>query len=175
MFKALNPLMRIRIDNMPQSTQMNIDNIPTPFSDWSPRPKPSFYDSHLMECVDFFNEVTRAAGVSAICNPLQRFDALLENLIDRSREAGAKLKEVERKRPAIVGTSVKPYQVLRDHLYYRDQLFGRSQSDLPGMDAYIKLPQPDQLRLLRFVDPDQFQLDLQAHGLDSWRHPDDAQ
>ncbi|WP_245951724.1 hypothetical protein [Paracidovorax anthurii] len=175
MFYELNPLMRVRIDNMPQSMQICIEYIPTPFSDCSPRPKPSFYDSHLMECVAFFNEVTRAPGVSAICNPLQRFDASLENLIDRSREAGAKLKEVERERPAIVGTSVKPYQVLRDHLYYRGVLFGWNQSDLPGMDAYIMLPSPDQLRLLRFVDPDQFQLDLQAHRLDSWRHPDDAQ
>jgi len=41
------------------------------------------------------------------------------------------------------------------------------------MDAYWMLPQPDQLRLLRFIDPEQFKLDLQAHGLDSWRHPDD--
>ncbi len=174
MFEALNPLMRVRIDNMPQLIEMYIDYIPTPFSDWSPRPKPSFYDSHLMGCVAFFNEVTRAPCVSAICNPLQRFDASLENLITQSRQAGARLTEVGRKRPAIVGTSVKPYQVLRDHLYYRNALFGLNPSNLPGMDAYAMLPPPDQLRLLRFVDPEQFQLDLQMHGLGPWRHPDDV-
>jgi hypothetical protein len=41
------------------------------------------------------------------------------------------------------------------------------------MDAYAMLRAPDQLRLLRFVDPEQFQLDLQAHGLGPWRHSDD--
>ncbi|MBW7903295.1 MAG: hypothetical protein H3C26_17620 [Rhodocyclaceae bacterium] len=173
MFEALNPLLRVRIDNMPQSMEMCIDSIPTPFSDWSPRPEPSFYDSHVMECVAFFNEITHAPSVSAICNPLQRFDASLQNLITQSRQAGARLSEMARKRPAIVGTSVKPYQLLRDHLYYRDALFGWSPSDLPGMDAYAMLRAPDQLRLLRFVDPEQFQLDLQAHGLGPWRHSDD--
>ncbi|MGB4064742.1 MAG: hypothetical protein WBK19_13050 [Azonexus sp.] len=173
-FKALNPLMRVRIDNMPQLIEMYIDYIPTPFSLWSPRPKPTFYDSHLMGCVAFFYKVTNASGVSAICNPLQRFDASLENLITKSRQAGARLTKVVRERPAIVGTSIKPYQVLRDHLYYRSALFGWNPSNLPGMDTYVKLPQPDQLRLLRFVDPEQFQLDLQAHGLGPWRHPDDC-
>ncbi len=173
-FEALNPLMRVRIDNMPQLIEMYIDCSSTPFSDWSPRPKPSFYDSHLMGCVAFFNDVTRAPGVSAICNPLQRFDASLENLIAKSRETGAKLKEVERKRPAIAGTSIKPYQVLRDHLHYRSALFGWNPSNLPGMDAYAKLPQPDQLRLLRFVDPEQFQLDLQEHGLGPLWHSDNV-
>lgn len=173
-FEALNPLMRVRIDNMPQSIEMYIDSIPTPFSDWSPRPKPSFYDSHLMGCVACFNDLPRAPDVFAICNPLQRFDADLESLITQSRQVGARLTEVRRKRPAIVGTSVKPYQVLRDHFYYRDALFGLKSSNLPGMDAYAMLSQPDQLRLLRFVDPEQFQLDLQAHGLDSWRHPEDV-
>ncbi|ABM39667.1 hypothetical protein [Polaromonas naphthalenivorans] len=173
-FEALNPLMRVRIENMPQLIELCIDAIPTPFSDWSHRPKPSFYDSHLMGCVAFFHDVTCALGVSTICNPLQRFDTSLENLIAKSREACAKLKELERKRPAIVGTSIKPYQVLRDHLYYRSAVFGWNPSNLPGMDAYAKLPQPDQLRLLRFVDPEQFQLDLQVHGFGPWRHPDDV-
>lgn len=172
-FETLNPLMRVRIDNMPQSTEMYIASTPTPFSNWSPSPKPSFYDSHLMKCVAFFNEVTYAPGVFAICNPLQRFDANLENLITKSRVIGAKLNELEKKRSAIVGTSIKPYQVLRDHLYYRSAVFGWSPSNLPGMDVYAKLPQPDQLRLLRFVDSVQFHHDLQVHGLDPWRHPDD--
>ncbi len=163
-FEMLNPLMRVRIDNMPQVTEICLDFTPTPFSDWSPRPQPSFYDSHLMKCVAFFNEVTYAPGVSAICNPLLRFDASLKNLITQSRQAGASLAEAIRKRPAIVGTSIKPYQVLRDHLYYRNELFGLNSSNLPGMDAYAMLPRPDQLRLLRFVDPGQFQLDLQAHN-----------
>ena len=172
-FEALNPLMRVRIDNMQQSIEIHIDTTPTPFSDWSSHTKPSFYDSHMMKCVAFFNDVIHASGVPAICNPLQRFDASLKNLIAKSREAGAKLKEVERRRPAIVGTSIKPYYVLRAHLYYRS-LLGWNQPNLPGMDAYAMLPPPDQLRLLRFVDPKQFQFDLQAHGLDSWSHPDDV-
>ncbi len=173
MFEALNPLMCVRIDNMPQLNEMFIDYIPTPFSDHSPRPEPSFYDSHLMGCVAFFNEATRAPGMSAICNPLQRFDTSLENLITQSRQDGARLTKVSRERPAIVGMSVKPYQVLRDHFYYCKEL-GLSRSNLPGMGVYEMLPPPDQLRLLRFVDPKQFQLNLQEHGLDSWRHPDDA-
>ena len=126
-----------------------------------------------MGCVASFNELPFAPGVFEVCNPLQRFDMGIANLITQSRQAGAKLTEVGRKRPAIVGTSVKPYQVLRDHLYYRDKLFGLNPSNLPGLDAYAMLETPDQLRLLRFVDSEQFQLDLQAHGLASWRHPDD--
>jgi hypothetical protein len=172
-FEALNPLIRVRIENMPQLAEMQLDCIPSPFSDWSPHPKPSFYDSHLMGCVASFNELPFAPGVFEVCNPLQRFDMGIANLITQSRQAGAKLTEVGRKRPAIVGTSVKPYQVLRDHLYYRDKLFGLNPSNLPGLDAYAMLETPDQLRLLRFVDSEQFQLDLQAHGLASWRHPDD--
>lgn len=164
-FAVLNPLMRVRIENMPQSTEMYLDSTPTPFSDWSPRPKPSFYDSHIMKCVAFFNDVTCAPGVSAICNPLRRFDASLENLITQSRQAGASLAEARRKQPAIVGTSIKPYQVLRDHLYYRNELFGLNPSNLPGMDAYWKLPPSDQRRLLHFVDPEAYQLDLRAHNL----------
>lgn len=173
-FEELNPLMRIRIDNMPQLIELCLDIIPTPFSDRSQRPKPSFYDSHLMGCVAFAHEITCKLGVSTICNPLQRFDESLENLIEKSRENFAKLKESERKRPAIVGTSIKPYQVLRDHLYYRDAVFGWNTSNLPGMDSYAILPPHDQLRLLRFVDPEQFQLDLYEYELGSWRHPDDV-
>jgi len=134
---------------------------------------PLIDDSHLMQCVACFNDLPRPLESLSICNPLQRFDAGLEKLIIRSHQTGTKLTELERKRPAIFGTSVRPYQVLRDHLYYRDALFGLNPSNLPGMDAYWMLPQPDQLRLLRFIDPEQFKLDLQAHGLDSWRHPDD--
>lgn len=173
-FEVLNPLMRVRIDNMPQLLEMYIDYIPTPFSDWSPRPKPSFYDSHLMECVVCFNNLPRTLGVSAICNPLQRFDEGVENMINQSCQSGAMLTELGRKRPAIVGTSVKPYQMLRDHFYYRDKLFGLNLSNLPGMDAYAMLKPANQLRLLRFVDPEQFQIDLQVHSLGPWRHPDDV-
>jgi len=173
-FEALNRLLRVRIDNMPQSIEMCIDYIPTPFSDWSPRPKPSFYDSHLMQSVAFLNKISCAPGVSAICNPLEHFDASLENLIAKSRRVGARLTDVEQKRPAIVGTSIKTYQVLRDHLYYRNALFGLNPSNLPGMDVYTTLPRPDQLRLLRFVDPEQFQHDLQAHGFGPRRHTDDV-
>ena len=173
-FEALNPLMRVRIDNMPQLIELCSNDIPTPFSDWSRFRKPSFYDSHLMGCVAFFHDVTCKLGLSTICNPLQRFDASIENLIAKSRETGAKLKELERKRSAIVGTSIKPYQLLRDHLHYRSAVFGWNPSNLPGMDAYAKLPQPDQRRLLRYVDPEQFQLDLQVENLGLWRHPDDV-
>lgn len=166
-FEELNPLVRVRIDNMHQWNELTLNCTPTPFSDWSPRPTPSFYDSHLMMCVAFFNSLPRTPKVSTICNPLLRFDASLESMIMLSRKAGARMKEVERKRPAIFGTSIKPYQVLRDHLYYRDALFELNPlPDLPGMDAYAMLPLGDQLRLLRFVDPEQFQLDLRAHGLE---------
>jgi len=164
-FEMLNPLMRVRIDNMPQATEIYLDSTPTPFADWSPLPQPSFYDSHLMKCVAFFNEVPRAPGVSAICNPLKHFDESLENLIIQSRQADASLAKASRKKPAIVGTSIKPYQVLRDHFYYRNELFGWNSPDLPGMDAYAMLPPLDQHRLLRFVDSEQYQHDLKAHNL----------
>lgn len=172
-FEALNPLIRVRIDNMPQLTEMHLNVIPTPFSEWSPRPQPSVYDAHLMQCVAFFNSLPRAPNVSEICNPLRQFDASIDELIAKSRQAGAKLAAVERRRPAIVGTSVKPYQALRDHLFYRRELFGANPPDLPGMDAYCMLPEADQRRLLRFIDPDQFKADLQEHDLGAWRHPSD--
>jgi len=173
-FEALNRLLRVRIDNMPQSIEMNIGYTPTPFSDWSPRPTPSLYDLHLMQCASYFNRISCASSTYAVCNPLQRFDSSLEDLIAQSRRTGAKLTETARKRSAIVGTSVKPYQVLRDHLYYRNSLFGTCLSQLPGMDLYAMLPQPDQLRLLRFIDPEEFKNDLEAHGISEWQHPDDV-
>ena len=173
-FEALHPLLRLRIDNMRQLDQLYMASTPTPFSEWSPRPEPSFYDSHLMSSVALFNGWLCELGVSAICNPLQRFDASLEHLITQSRKAGARLNEAERTRPAIVGTSVKPYEMLRDHIFYLNTLFELNPPDLPGMDNYAMLPPRDKLRLLRFVDPDLFQLDLQKHHLSPWRHPDDA-
>ena len=173
-FQALNPLMRIRIDNMPQSNEMSLAYIPTPFSDWSCRPEPSFYDSHLMACIAGFNDLPRARGVIAICNPLQRFDAGLEKMIAKSRRLGASLNDVARKKPSIIGTSIKPYQMLRGHLFYRDALSLLRPSILPGLDAYANLPRDDQLRVLRFVDPEEFQLDLRDYSLGPWRHPDDG-
>jgi hypothetical protein len=98
----------------------------------------------------------------------------LENLIKQSHQARARLSAAERKKPAIVGTSVKPYQVLRDHFFYRNELFGLVPTDLPGMDVYAILPAAEQLRLLRFVDPEQFEHDLRGHDLSPWRRPDDG-
>src|ERR1700721_2649910 len=100
---------------MQQLNELTVNCTPTPFSDWSPRPTPSFYDSHLMMCVAFFNSLPRAPNVSAICNQMRRFDASVENMIKQSGEVGTRMKEVDRKRPAIFGTSIKPYQVLRDY------------------------------------------------------------
>lgn len=171
-FQALNPLMRIRIDNMPQSTEMAIPYIPTPFSDWSCRPKPSFYDSHLMACIADFNDLPRELDVFPICNPLQRFDAELENMIAQSRRLATSLAGVMRERPAIIGTSIKPYEMLRDHLYYRDALSLLRMSILPSLDAYANLARDDQLRLLRFVDPEQFQLDFAEYDSGPRRYPD---
>lgn len=168
-FESLNRLMRVRIDNMVQSLRECPDFTTTPFSDRPRRPKISVYDSHLIACVAYFNTLME----SSICNPLQRFDACLEKLIARSRQPGAKLAERERRRPAIVGTSVKPYQMLRNWLYYRLAPFEFRQPNLPGIDAYLRLSQSDQLRLLRFIDPEEFKKDLKKHGLGSWRHPDD--
>jgi len=173
-FEELNPLMRVRIENMPQLEEIFIDYIPTPFSDWSPRPKPRFYDLHLMQCVAFFNNFSRSLNVTIDCNPLIRFDADVKKLVSQSRERGAKMADLNRKSSVIAGTSVKPYQVLRDHFYYRNVLFGLNPSNLPGMDFYMALPAHDQLRVLRFVDPEQFQLDLESHGMLEWRHPDDV-
>jgi hypothetical protein len=171
-FEMLNPLLRVRLDNMPQLTELLPAYMPTPFSDWSPRPEPSFYDSHLMACVVYFNSLPRAPGASNICNPLQAFDSTVENLINWSCRAGGRLPEGERKRAAVVGTSIKPYHVLRNHLFYRYALFGWNPPNLPGMDAYAKLPSVEQLRVLRFVDSEQFQIDLRAHRLDSSGHSD---
>lgn len=172
-FEELNPLIRVRIENMRQSDDLRVLYIPTPFSNYSARPNPSLYDSHLMQCVTFFNKFPRVPGISAVCNPLHRFDAALEGVITKSREAGARLTEVERTRSAIAGTSVKPYQLLLNHLYYRDELSLLVPGLLPSFDAFARLPQVDQLRALRFVDPDEFERDLKAHGLGSWRHPDE--
>jgi hypothetical protein len=172
-FEMLNPLMRTRVENISQTTTLQAAGIPTPFGEWSPRPDPSFYDLHLMACVNLFNELPLARGLP-LCNPLQRFDGTLHDLIRQASKAGARFPETSRKRPAIEGTSVKPYQVLRDHLYYRHELFGTVPSnmpDLPGMDEYWMLSETDKLRLLRFVDPVQFDHDLRTHDLGSWRHP----
>ncbi|OZI63209.1 hypothetical protein [Bordetella genomosp. 11] len=167
-FEMLNPLVRIRIDNISQRIEPHLDHIPTPFSARSPWPDPSFYDQHLMASVIIFNALPRIAGVP-LCNPLRRFDAMLLDLIKQSGQAGTRFSEAARNRPAIEGTSVKPYQLLRDHLYYRDVLFGRDPSKiphLPGMDNYCMLPEDEKLRLLRFVDPEQFKKDLQSHDWD---------
>ncbi len=172
-FEELNPLMRVRIDNMPQLEEVFIDAIPTPFSDFSSRPEPSFYASHLMQCVKFFNNFSRSLNASISCNPLVRFDAGVEELIVQSQVFGAKMTEGKRNLLAIAGTSVRPYEVLRDHFYYRDALFGFNPSNLPGMDMYMMISRDDQLRVLRFVDPEQFQLDLKKHGITEWHHPND--
>jgi len=172
-FKELNPLVRVKIDNSPQLNEILLDITPTPFSNYSSRPKPSFYDSCLIECVASFNRFSRSLNISTICNPIARFDEGVEKLIIQSRNFGAKMTEKKRKLPAIVGTSVKSYQLLRDHFYYIDGLFTLNWPFPPGMTLYMTLPQHDQLRVLRFVNPVQFQADLKAHGITEWHHPDD--
>ena len=164
-FEMLNPLMRVRIDNIPQVTELILVGLPTPFSDWSPRPEPSFYDSHVMECVRFFNDRIDVVAAGAICNPLQYFDKSLREMLSKSLEFGASLARAKRQRSAIIGTSIKPYQVLRNHSYYRYALFGSNLANLPAMDDYANLKPREQRFLLRFVDPEQYQFDLQAHNL----------
>jgi hypothetical protein len=46
-------------------------------------------------------------------------------------------------------------------------------ADIPQLDAYSMLPQCEQLRLLRYVDAEQFRLDSERYGLAGRRHPDD--
>jgi hypothetical protein len=171
--EALNKLMRVRIDFMKQRLEMHTTSSPTPFSSWSDRPEASFYDGHLMRSVGCFNGLPRAPGASGYCNPLQRFDEAIPALVEWANKKGAKLNQTERKRPAIAGTSIRPYQFLRNNFFYVCELFGGACPPLPGLDSYAKLPDDDQLRVLRFVDPDQFLADLTTHGMAGWRHPDD--
>lgn len=171
-FEALSPLIRVRVDNMAQSPELVAASIPTPFSDWSPRPEPSFHDRQVMDCVADFNDLPRPPDGPVLCNPLARFDHELVTLIGQAGRTGASLAAARRSRPAIAGTSVKPYQLLRDHLFYRDALFRLNPVDLPGLDAYAMLPPADQLDLLSFVDPVQFRLDLESHRQGEGHRPD---
>lgn len=172
-FEELNPLVRVRIDSMRQTSVLQVQFIPTPFSDFSDLPKTSVHDAHLLQCVGFFNGFPRAPGVVGTCNPIKRFDACLGGYLIQARERSGRLKSIDRNRPAITGTSIKPYQMLRDHLFYRDALFGMNVADIPQLDAYSMLPQCEQLRLLRYVDAEQFRLDSERYGLAGRRHPDD--
>ncbi|GCD54567.1 hypothetical protein [Acetobacter pasteurianus] len=168
-FQELTSLMRVRIDNMSQYDELKCAVTPTPFSQYSYPMKISSYDLHLIMCVEFFNNFLTQAGVSPVCNPLQSFDAALKNMIIKSREPDASLKKLERNKPAIVGTSIKPYQLLRESIHYRVALALFCSTDLLNLDAYDKLQSYDQLRLLRFIDPEQFQADLEEYNPSSWR------
>ncbi len=172
-FESLYPLLRVRIDNMEQIVEMIHVTTPTPFSNCSFLLEHRFYDRHLIQCVASFNDLPFRSEEFPLCNPLLRFDADLANLIDRSRQPGANLAEKKRSSPAIAGTSIKPYQMLRDCSYFLDALFVSRLPILPSLEAYLKLSEADQRRLLRFIDPEAFKKDLNDHKLDSWRHPDD--
>lgn len=165
-FGQFNPLLRTRIENMRQWDEFKMLFEPTPFSEWSSPPAISFYDSHLLMCVGQFNSVPRAEGNHIICNPLERFDKNLKSIVVNYDNPNATMKAAERNRPAIAGTSVTPYQLLRNLMHYYSALFWQSPAlpEMAGMEAYLRLPIEEQRLVLRFIDPDMFKLDLEAHG-----------
>jgi len=165
-FGKFNPLLRTRIDNMPQWDELRVKFEPSPFSNYSSPPETTLYDLHLMMCVARFNSVERSPGIHIICNPLERFDKVLAIVMADYEMPNATMKVVERKIPAIAGTSVTPYQFLRNSTHYLLALFGQSSTipEMAGIDAYLRMSNEEQLRILCFVDPAMFKHDLEAHG-----------
>ena len=121
------------------------------------------------------HQLSHSLNLSITLTPLSHFDAEVKKIADQSRKFGAKMTEAKRKSSAIIGTSVKPYELLRDNLYYLNELFSLNTQSTPGMEFYLSLPQHDKLRILRYIDPEQFKNDLLKHNMTEWRHPEDTQ
>lgn len=175
-FQELNPLANVAFNNTPQICELNIAAIPTPFSSFTRHiapPNRTIYDTCLIVSVFLFNTFIDGLELPEKCNPISRFDQQVESMIIKSRKFGARLPKNQQSMPAIHGMSVKPYQLLKHHHYYRDQLFGSNQPDLPGMNNFSHLSLNDQLRVLRYVDHISFRNDIKEYGMTGWSHPDD--
>lgn len=97
-------------------------------------------------------------------------------MVERSKKPGASLSAKLRRAPAISGTSVLPYEVLKFPEYFLLMVMdprGENRIETPGLEDYSRLGRDDQLRVLRYVDADRFRQDLAAYSLADWRHPDD--
>ena len=172
----LNPLVILRIDSLPLSTTIELNEVPSVFKIFTPRPVLSSYDEHVLKSVALFNEIPRAPGAGGTCNPLAGLDQQLHLMVERSKKPGASLSAKLRRAPAISGTSVLPYEVLKFPEYFLLMVMdprGENRIETPGLEDYSRLGRDDQLRVLRYVDADRFRQDLAAYSLADWRHPDD--
>lgn len=174
----LNPLVMLRIESLPLSTTLELNEVPSVFKMFTPRPVLSSYDEHVLKSVALFNEIPRAPGAGGTCNPLAGLDQHLHLIVERSKKPGASLSAKVRRAPAISGTSVLPYEVLKFPVYFLLMVMdrrGENRIETPGLEDYSRLGRDDQLRVLRYVDADRFAQDLAAYSMADWRHPEDEE
>lgn len=172
----LNPLVMLRIESLPLTTTLELEEVPSVFKMFTPRPFLSSYDEHVLKSVALFNEIPRAASVGGTCNPLAGLNQRLPLIVKDSKKPGSSLNAKVRHMPAIRGTSVTLYDLLKFPEYFLLMVVDRrakNHIDMTTLEDYIRLERDDKMQILRHVDADRFSEDLAAYSMEGWRHPEE--
>jgi len=161
---ALNPLVKVRIDNLRQRLGIQALAIPTPFSMYSQAPEIDTYDLHMLESINLFISHPRAPGVQVPFLYLERIDRLFQSLLEAVSAPGSRPVGWDSTKLVLPGISVPTYELIRDLSVYQGYIHARYAPEMNSLNQYLWSSEADQKRVLRLVDPVSFRRDVERYG-----------
>ncbi len=161
---ALNPLVRVRIDNLAQRLDIQALTAPTPFAVHSATPKIDTYDLHMLESIKLFLSHPRAPGIQVPFLYLERIELLLQSLLEAVATPSSRLVGWDSKKLVLPGISVPTYELVRDLAAYLDYLLTLSSPEMKSLNHYCWSTDADKKRILELIDPASFRRDVERYG-----------
>jgi len=161
---ALNPLVKVRIDNLAQRVELVVPFIPTPFAQYSDVPEIDTYDQHLLESIRLFVSHPRAPGVEIPFLYLERLEKLLQIYLDTDAASGPRSVGLGSRKLVLPGVAISAYELVRDLAAYFNYLFTSDAPEMKHIEQYLRSSDASKQRILKLVDPASFERDLERYG-----------